>query len=70
MRRRLEGIAHAAGADFKTLDIQVLGIVWKCNRRIKPLMRRVYLSTDEYRKYSSTRNLTCHHRANPQARPQ
>ena len=35
-----------------------LGIVWKCNRYIKSLVRRGSLSTEEYRKYSSPRNLT------------
>jgi hypothetical protein len=35
----------------------ILSILWKCNRRIKPLMRRGYVSTHDYRKYRSTRNL-------------
>src|SRR5215471_21072104 len=35
-----------------------LGIARKCNRCIKGLMRRDYLSTNNYRKYSSARNLT------------
>jgi hypothetical protein len=39
------------------LDVHKLGIVWKCNRRIKPLMRRGYASMHDYRNYRSTRNL-------------
>jgi hypothetical protein len=35
-----------------------LGIARECNRSIKCLMDRDYLSTDHYRKYSLTRNLT------------
>ena len=40
------------------LDVHQLGIARKCNRYIKGLMRRDYLSTNNYRKYSSARNLT------------
>src|SRR5215472_1078226 len=53
-RRRL------ARKHVMTCTMQRLGIAAKCNRRIKPLMRRDYMSTDNYRKYNSARNLTLH----------
>jgi hypothetical protein len=52
--RRQSGLAligHAGG-------VPGLGIVWKCNRSVKPLMRRGCLSTEEYKKYRFGRNLT------------
>jgi hypothetical protein len=39
-------------------DYRNLGVAWKCNRSIKPLMCRSYLSTKKYRKYSFGCNLT------------
>ena len=67
---RIVGIAHEKGiaqggkmrVDTTVVETNIhhptLGIARKCNRRIKPLMRRDCLSMDNYRKYRFTRNLT------------
>src|SRR5215472_7415025 len=66
VERSAAGVGRCAAASISLSSarcmvyrgFRLLGIAAKCNRRIKPLMRRDYMRTDNYRKYNSARNLT------------